>query len=411
MAVDQISNQKTIEQIIQDTANKSDKRNTGELGKSDFLNLLVTQLRYQDPLNPVEDKEFIAQMAQFTSLEQMQNMNSTLTQAQGFSLIGKTVTATVTDETTNAISTVEGSVTGVKMISGKVYVVVNERDVPIENISNVTDGTNILKPDLSQYVGLIGSRVTGFVYDSSTGSLVPVSGMVKSLKMGVYEDYFVMDGVEVDVSRIVTDTPSADPDFNENYLSANKGKEVTLEVVDRSTNAKVKVKGVLKDYSIGDDGNIKAVLDKLNVPVESMTDVSGTQRPSISTYTSLIDHQIKGSIYDGNMTSSVSISGIVKSIKSGLYEDYAVVDGISAEVVALNDGSSSSDQNAIIDYLNQHQGESGEIDVIVKDSVSGQRVAVKGKLASYENVDGKLIGIINQVDLPVNSITDVLPKS
>ncbi|RCX15517.1 flagellar hook capping protein [Anaerobacterium chartisolvens] len=411
MAVDQISGQKTIEQIIQDTANKSDKRNTGELGKSDFLNLLVTQLRYQDPLNPVEDKEFIAQMAQFTSLEQMQNMNSTLTQAQGFSLIGKTVTATVTDETTKAISTVEGSVTGVKMISGKVYVVVNERDVPIENISNVTDAANTLKPDLSQYVGLIGSKVTGFVYDSSTGSLVPVSGMVKSLKMGAYEDYFVMDGVEVDVSRIVTDTPSADPDFNKNYLNANKGKEVTLEVVDRSSNAKVKVKGILKDYSIGDDGKIKAVLDKVNVPVESMTDVSGTRRPSISTYTSLIDHQIKGSIYNGNMTNSVSISGIVKSVKSGLYEDYAIVDGIRAEIVELNGQSSSSDQNAIIDYLNQHQGESGEIDVIIRDSVSGQRVAVKGTLASYENVDGKLIAVINQVNLPVNDITDVLPKS
>ncbi|MEW9124834.1 MAG: flagellar hook capping FlgD N-terminal domain-containing protein [Thermotaleaceae bacterium] len=46
-----------------------------DLDKDAFLQLLVTQLRYQDPLNPVDDKEFIAQMAQFTSLEQMQNLN------------------------------------------------------------------------------------------------------------------------------------------------------------------------------------------------------------------------------------------------------------------------------------------------------------------------------------------------
>lgn len=53
-----------------------------ELGKSDFLQLLITQLRYQDPINPSKPEEFAAQLAQFTSLERMQNIESLL-QSQG----------------------------------------------------------------------------------------------------------------------------------------------------------------------------------------------------------------------------------------------------------------------------------------------------------------------------------------
>lgn len=69
-----------------------------ELGKNDFLQLLVAQLTHQDPTSPMEDTQFVAQMAQFTSLEQLTNMNQsfeTLNQIIGGSsvlnMIGKQV--------------------------------------------------------------------------------------------------------------------------------------------------------------------------------------------------------------------------------------------------------------------------------------------------------------------------------
>ncbi|MDR1625250.1 MAG: flagellar hook assembly protein FlgD [Spirochaetia bacterium] len=72
------------------------------LGKDDFLKILVAQLTHQDPTQPMEDREFIAQMAQFSSLEQMQNLNKEFSRmanlvatSQAVNLIGKTVDVAV----------------------------------------------------------------------------------------------------------------------------------------------------------------------------------------------------------------------------------------------------------------------------------------------------------------------------
>ncbi|WP_186577468.1 flagellar hook assembly protein FlgD [Aquibacillus kalidii] len=103
------------------------------MGKEEFLKILMAQLQNQDPLNPMEDKEFISQMASFSSLEQMMNMSnsiSSLVQNQSISpviqyshLIGKEVSFYKLDEETGEImepkETTKSAVTAVSQSQGK----------------------------------------------------------------------------------------------------------------------------------------------------------------------------------------------------------------------------------------------------------------------------------------------------
>lgn len=111
-------------------ANSQDGRTTSnQLGKDDFLKLLITQLTNQDPTSPMEDTQFISQMAQFSSLEQMTNMNESfnklagmISSSQAASVLGRTVEVDVGDTTTQGIveSTSFGSEPQV-MVNGMYY--------------------------------------------------------------------------------------------------------------------------------------------------------------------------------------------------------------------------------------------------------------------------------------------------
>lgn len=99
------------------------------LGKDDFLKILVSQLQNQDPMKPMEDQDFIAQMAQFSSLEQMQSLNEGFGFGQAFSLVGKTIRAPYID-TAGDRQTVYGVVTRALSRNGQAYLEVGGIEVP-----------------------------------------------------------------------------------------------------------------------------------------------------------------------------------------------------------------------------------------------------------------------------------------
>ena len=107
------------------------------LGRDDFFKLFLAQLRNQDPTRPLEDRDFVAQLAQFTLIDTMQEVKRVLTAgslAQAAALIGRSVVATTDDG-----QRVEGIVDHVVQHEGEIALVVNGLLVRPTAVTVVTD--------------------------------------------------------------------------------------------------------------------------------------------------------------------------------------------------------------------------------------------------------------------------------
>ncbi len=264
-----LSNQKTIEQIIESSKQSStaSTRNTGELGKDDFLQLLITQLQHQDPMNPSSDQDFIAQVAQFSSLEQMKNMNTSMQYQQGFSMMGKYISAVVSDETTGSQRTVSGEVTSVRMVSGEVMLVVGDSEVPIDKVVQVADNAESVgaAADLNKYNTLIGLMGTASLKDDD-GKVKKIDGIVSRVEKTEAGLVATLDEVEI--------TPVIDKgafETEEAYLETMKGREISFRVKDATTGAQVTVKGTLRSYDLASDNKMHVILDGVETGVENIT--------------------------------------------------------------------------------------------------------------------------------------------
>ena len=107
------------------TTQKTTKSNG--MDKESFLQLLVAQMKYQDPLEPTSNTEYISQYAQFSQVESLQSMSSNMDLQRASNLVGKEVYIETTG-TDGETKTVQGRVDYVTYKSGKAYVYVNEKE-------------------------------------------------------------------------------------------------------------------------------------------------------------------------------------------------------------------------------------------------------------------------------------------
>ena len=106
------------------------------LNQQDFLQLLVSQMENQDPMNPQSDTQMAAQMAQFTTLQQTTQSTNSLAMMQANSLIGSTVTVQVDSQ-----NSAQGVVTGVTVSSGTPEITINNTNYSLSQITGVVPNT------------------------------------------------------------------------------------------------------------------------------------------------------------------------------------------------------------------------------------------------------------------------------
>ena len=114
---------------------------TQQLSEQDFLNLLVTQMTQQDPLNPMTDEDMVGQMVQFSTLQsntQMQSLMSGMQTNQVFNNAADMIGMQVQVQTDANGDTTQGTVTGIDASSGTPEIVVNGQSYNVSQVVSVT---------------------------------------------------------------------------------------------------------------------------------------------------------------------------------------------------------------------------------------------------------------------------------
>ena len=206
------------------------RRNNGELDRDAFLMLLITQMQHQDPLNPMDDRDFLAQMAQFSALEQQQHQTRAIERQQAYAMIGKTVYAHFFCEITEQFLEVEGPVLQVTHRAGNILLGVEtmmpvfddegerrvdangnyvyERrliDTPLDRITWVSDEMFMARQlqgildgvANSRDIGLIGSHVQAITTDSQGRPNGFVEGPVEFVRFSGGQTILMVNGREI----------------------------------------------------------------------------------------------------------------------------------------------------------------------------------------------------------------------
>ncbi len=191
------------------------KEYNSNLDKDAFLKLLVAQMKYQDPLEPNKDNQFIGQMAQFSALEQSQNSNRTVRLNSANNMVNKLVKAEYKAEDALETKEIIGLVEKVIVKDDDIYLTVDvtgtKYDVKLDDIKEVTELENSVEQIylMNQSMrnntafNLIGKTIKGSYVETETvngvkrNKTVEIEGVVEKVKRDGTSVYLTVNGKEV----------------------------------------------------------------------------------------------------------------------------------------------------------------------------------------------------------------------
>ena len=142
------------------------------LNMQDFLNLLVAQMTNQDAMNPMDNTEFISQMAQFSSLQAMSDLTEMAMQGQATSLIGKNVVVADYDNKGQMIVQ-EGIVQRVTIFGGETKLYVNDTEYSYSNVMEIKEAEKQVVEEKDPVLEMLGDILEGINNLSLTEEIQP----------------------------------------------------------------------------------------------------------------------------------------------------------------------------------------------------------------------------------------------
>lgn len=122
------------------TTDSSGTTGAGSLDFESFVELLAAELKYQDPQDPVSSTEYVAQMAQFASLDKLNTIGNSMDAYQAYSLIGKSVTYETTDSS-GSTTKATGTVDSVTIKNSTPYLNIGSTQIELSSVVSVSDST------------------------------------------------------------------------------------------------------------------------------------------------------------------------------------------------------------------------------------------------------------------------------